>query len=432
MVDVLPEQLVVNSNWGSQDVKLIPTERYTGLEFMKLENERLWPRVWQMACRLEEIPNVGDYLEYQIADESVLLVRGRSGDVKAFVNACLHRGTRLKDGCGTATKLMCRFHGWCWNLDGTFDSMLAPEDFPGLSEGDLELPECQIALWGGWVFVNLDPDAEPFEEFIKPLDEHLAPYQIEDMRLLSYYRMVMPANWKVAVEAFEEVYHLPATHPQMGPAVDDVNTTYELMGRHSRMIVPMGMSSPRVKHLYTEQDAVRVMIEEAFAADVVSEDQREALEQLMAMELPEGMTAHELFSNLVKMQFGDRLPHMPDDQWFMNLEYTVFPNVVVNCVPGNVVFFRARPVGDDPNSCIFEIITVRLFPEGDEPQRRAIEWVDDPQTYDQWGLVYSQDTRNMPKVQAGMHSRPFVRLAGYQEQRLANRHRVLDELFAPD
>jgi phenylpropionate dioxygenase-like ring-hydroxylating dioxygenase large terminal subunit len=428
----MPEQLALNSNWGSQEVKLIPTERYTSREFTKLENERLWPRVWQMTCRLEEIPKVGDYIEYQIADQSFLLVHTPSGSVKAFVNSCLHRGTRLKDGCGEATKLMCRFHGWCWNLDGSFNSMLAPEDFPGLCEDDLQLPECRVGIWGGWVFVNPDLTAEPFEQFIKPIDEQLAPYQIEDMRLLSYYRMAMPANWKAAVEAFEEVYHLPATHPQMGPGVDDVNASYDLLGRHSRMMVPMGVSSPRVKHLYTEQDAVRLFIEEALAADVVGEDQRAALEQLLAMELPEGMTAHELFSNLVKMQFSERLPNMPDDQWFVNWEYTVFPNVVVNCIPGNVVFFRGRPNGDDPDSCIFEIITVRLFPEGDEPPKCTIEWVDDPQTYDQWGLVYSQDTRNMPKVQAGMHSRPFVRLAGYQEQRVANRHRVLDELLAPD
>src|ERR1700720_2640939 len=92
---------------------LIPKERYTSRDWLKLEYERLWPRVWQMACRLEEIPNRGDYVEYTIGSQSVLIVRESAEGIRAYRNSCLHRGTRLPAGCGAVRNnvILCRFHG---------------------------------------------------------------------------------------------------------------------------------------------------------------------------------------------------------------------------------------------------------------------------------------------------------------------------------
>jgi len=100
--------------------ELIPRERFTSAEFVALEYERLWPRVWQVACRLEEIPNPGDFVEYTIGDHSAFVTRTASGDVRAFHNTCIHRGTRLASGCGSFRgEIRCPFHGWRWDLDGT-------------------------------------------------------------------------------------------------------------------------------------------------------------------------------------------------------------------------------------------------------------------------------------------------------------------------
>ena len=91
---------------------------YRSREIVQLEKERLWPRVWQLACRLEEIPYVGDYVTYDLLDESIIVVRETPERIRAFHNVCQHRGRRLTEGCGTAQRLQCRYHAWQWGLDG--------------------------------------------------------------------------------------------------------------------------------------------------------------------------------------------------------------------------------------------------------------------------------------------------------------------------
>ena len=97
----------------------VPKERYFDPDFFALEAEQLWPRVWQMACRLEQIPEPGDYVEYEILDQSVIVVRGADGEVRALQNACRHRGVRLVQGPGSCSgTFTCPFHGWCYGPDG--------------------------------------------------------------------------------------------------------------------------------------------------------------------------------------------------------------------------------------------------------------------------------------------------------------------------
>ena len=139
----------------------VAAERYYDPAFATLENQRLWPRAWQMACRLEEIPAPGDYVEYTVADQSVLLVRVDGDEVKAYLNACRHRATQLATGAGTFDRgrIICPFHGWSWNLEGentfvygahTFDpTLLTPEE--------LCLREARVEIWGACAWINLDP-----------------------------------------------------------------------------------------------------------------------------------------------------------------------------------------------------------------------------------------------------------------------------------
>ena len=110
-------------------------------EFYALENELLWPRVWQMACRLEEIPKPGDYVEYEILDESIIVVRVDADTVRAYHNACRHRGVKLVEGNGNRRTFVCPFHGWCWGIDGRNTFVLRPEEFDehNLDPDDLRL-----------------------------------------------------------------------------------------------------------------------------------------------------------------------------------------------------------------------------------------------------------------------------------------------------
>ena len=111
----------------------------------------LWPRVWQMACRLEEIPKVGDFVEYEILDDSIIVVRVDSQNVRAYYNACRHRGVKLVEGNGSRRTFVCPFHGWCWGIDGRNTFVLRPEEFAeeNMCPEDLQLVSVRCELWAG-------------------------------------------------------------------------------------------------------------------------------------------------------------------------------------------------------------------------------------------------------------------------------------------
>jgi phenylpropionate dioxygenase-like ring-hydroxylating dioxygenase large terminal subunit len=159
--------------------RLIPAQRYYDKDFFELEKRKLWPHVWQNACRLEEIPNVGDYVEYWVADQSVIVVRTSATEIKAYQNACRHRATQLAVGCGTfrGGQIVCPFHGWRWNLDGTSSFVYGRDSFPPecVTEADLRLVECQVDTWANCVFINMDPDAPLLQQQLAPMPSLLDP-----------------------------------------------------------------------------------------------------------------------------------------------------------------------------------------------------------------------------------------------------------------
>jgi phenylpropionate dioxygenase-like ring-hydroxylating dioxygenase large terminal subunit len=123
-------------------------------------------RVWQMACRLEEIPSRGDFVEYEILDQSVIVVRLDEDNVRAFYNSCRHRGMKIVEGSGSRRSFVCPFHGWCWGLDGANTFVLRPEVFDegNLGIDDLALVPVKCELWGGCTWINLDDSAPPLRE----------------------------------------------------------------------------------------------------------------------------------------------------------------------------------------------------------------------------------------------------------------------------
>ncbi len=191
MTDLLEPEAPVSSGslFPIEDSCWIPKQRYLDRQFFDAERDRLWPRVWQMACRLEEIPAVGDYVEYKISDLSVLVVRHGPGaaDIKAYHNVCPHRATQLAVGSGTfrGRQIVCPFHGWRWNIDGTSSLVYGAESFrPScVTDSELALHECLVDTWGGAVFINLDRDARPLREQLAPVADLLDPLLIGDMKV---------------------------------------------------------------------------------------------------------------------------------------------------------------------------------------------------------------------------------------------------------
>jgi len=432
-MDVKQEDIIPAANplWGKGSVHRVEAFRYTSRDYLEREKKALWPHVWQLACREEEIEEPGSYFEYEIGDQSILVVRTLQGEVKAYFNVCLHRGTQLAKGCGTLTQFTCPFHAWRWSLDGRIRYVHDRADFPGLTDDQLSLMECQVGRFGGFVFIKMAPSGETLDEFLAPIADQLAGYKMEEYRIQSWRTTVIKANWKVALEAFEESYHILGTHPQGRVTGADVGTVYDNFGVHSRSKVPTGTPSPRMKVQLSEQGLLEYMVNAFLDVELADEKQREVLEKLKTAPLPEGMTTRQFFQKMSMDRFGSYLPDLEPEQFTMVYDYTIFPNFVFNAMAGNIFGFRARPHGDDPDYCVFDVISLQHPCDGTPGERVQRETITDPDY--NWGKALQQDYDNLALIQSGMHALPFERnfLASYQESRLINRIEAMDRMFDP-
>lgn len=176
----------------------IPKERYTSPGYMEREQAQLWPRVWLLAAFESDMADPGDYTTYEVARESILIVRQRGGSFAAFHNVCLHRGNRLVEpGRGNARNFTCLFHGWRYKIDGELDAALDEETFrQGCSKEELSLKPVRCGRWGGFIWINLDPDGESLEQYLDVIPRHLDPYHFEEMKIVGEYTIEIDCNWK--------------------------------------------------------------------------------------------------------------------------------------------------------------------------------------------------------------------------------------------
>jgi nitrite reductase/ring-hydroxylating ferredoxin subunit len=422
----------------------VPKGRYIDPEFLKLECERVFPRSWLFACRSEEVPQVGDYVEFSVVGESILLVREFRDSLRAFFNACRHRGTRLARGRGRVGNLRCPFHAWQYGLDGGCQYVHDQSDFAELSEEYLCLRQCKVAEWEGWVFVNVDNTAEPLEQYLAPLPERLRLLNIGAMRYKWYKTFVLPCNWKTALDAFSESYHVPGTHPQLvrGPRDHDPrplsrrelrsDPSYgpsEVLGPHVARfnVEPRDPAHPR----YADAETLLAMGKYSLKELRVLHTERDvwALSQLMASDVPEGPALYAAYKNKLRERaLADGL-EWPEIAPGAGIEgsYTVFPNMIFLVRQGTLLGYRAMPHGGDPDSCVFDVYALELFPPDDVP-----EFV--PEFYTDWrdgdvGEIVSQDFSNVEDVTVGLHSSAFTGavLNPIQEVPVFHRQVVLDE-----
>lgn len=415
----------------------LPVEAYISSEYVQLEKERLWPRVWQMACREEEIPQPGDYYTYEIADESISVVRLQDGSVAAYFNVCPHRGRRLTSGCGRMGKFHCKYHGWQWTLDGKPLEVVDRHDWGEcLTDEEVTLQRVRTASWGGWVFINMDPDSESLEEFLGEAKEILDPFEIDKMRYVWRKRIIMPCNWKTAQEAFMEGYHVQTTHRQLLAYQDDY-TYSKAYGKHAMFgyapTALFGLPSPRISD---QSGDIRVGLYE-FNREIWNTLKATTTEEMLAagrrlVELPETATPFEVYGAFAQFhreeaaKNGRPFPDITGEQLMKaGTDWNIFPNLVFLQQPTNVLNYRARPNGDDPDSCIFEISVLERFAPGQEPKVEVEDGGSDWRKVD-WGLILEQDFQNMEEVQKGMKSQALkaVRPNPVQEVEISNFHRI--------
>lgn len=425
---------------------MVGKDVYLSAEIARLENQRMWPKVWQCACRLEQLPNVGSYLVYDILDESVIVIRTSPDTIKAFHNVCQHRGRRLLDGTGQARTIGCRFHGWRWNTDGSINQVTERGDWagcPNMKDADLSLKPVLADSWGGWVFINFDLTAEPLASYLAPVAELIAPWEFEKLRSRWYKTVTVKCNWKVAVEAFNEFYHVTATHAQLQRFQDDISRSYQY-GKHGMMVYPpelnrpwgspaarTGMAMPS-DYRQAIVDSVREF-EQTFKA--IWSPRAVAATHRVLTELPPDTTPEIALTRMVQfwkeaaIAEGAGWPEItPEQQAKAGYDWHVFPNFIFLMGFDAAIFYRIRPHRDDHNSCIFDIWSlVRYVPGGEPPFNHEVyeRWQD----CDSLGLVLTQDFLNMEDVQQGMKSSGFsvARTNPLQESVLVNFHKTVGE-----
>jgi len=424
----------------------IPAESWTSPQSVQLEKERMWPLVWQMACRVEEIPKVGDFVNYKIFDESILVTRTAEDRIQAFYNTCQHRGRRLRDEeRGRAGQWYCRFHGWRYNIDGSIAYVHDREDWAAcpLKDDELSLREVKVATWAGWVWINQDPNSESLEDYLGEVKAVLDPFEWENGRMYWYETIIAPVNWKVVIEAFNETYHAGATHI-CGFRYTGVRGPGAHHGRHGMFFPDYVVRGPAE---YLDPDTGQ-WIQAKTPAEGIWAAQRHQYRTLFALTLDPLMAASERLKDecgpdfppeklqsrlmeLHKEEFAKRGVKWPErlTQEAINragTDWHIFPNVITLPTADSALWYRVRPNGDDPNSCIFDIWSLGRWAPGEEPEVTRNETVG----FDAFrgkNPFLEEDFDNMEAVHQGMKSRGFAgaRTNPVQEIQTVNFHRVL-------
>ncbi|WP_439816072.1 aromatic ring-hydroxylating oxygenase subunit alpha [Zavarzinia sp. CC-PAN008] len=191
----------------------LPREAYTEPAFYARELERVFRPSWNFVARLDELPNPGDYLVFDLAGESVIVVHGSDGAPRAFVNSCRHRGTRLLEGAGRCGKLIsCPYHAWAFDTEGHLIATPGMEDVACFDKAEWGLVPVRLETWAGFIFITLSAATPPLAEFLGNAPEVFAPYNFGDMVCVRRKDYVLDCNWKIYIENAMEDYHTPTVH----------------------------------------------------------------------------------------------------------------------------------------------------------------------------------------------------------------------------
>jgi len=409
----------------------ITRDRYTSPEFMKLEADHIWAKVWNIGGRASEIPEPGDYITHELGLDSILIARQEDGSVKAFHNVCTHRGNRLVQAdSGSVERFTCSYHGWQFAPDGELVWVQDDDDFPqGNPCGKLNLPEIRCEVWAGFIWYNMDLGCEPLADFLGEVHDFLDGYDIDNMVRTLYLVCEVPCNYKAIHDNFCESYHLPATHPEISEFFDDdyKNTVFELFDTGHNL---MRMKGAQPSKRNDAPDSVHEMLAEElreWELDPADFEGRagEARVAIQKAKRKLGPTrGYTYFDNLLDEQLTDPF------------HFNVFPGTTITARAKIIGFQRAEPHPTDPNKCIYEHWALVAAEPGadelidaiggtvpnEEAERKIVTF-----GVDSVGYVADQDLQVASGQQLGFQSRGFegAYLTG-QESRVQQFHDTID------
>ena len=422
----------------------VDVDRYINPAFARREEKHLWTRVWQMACREEEIANPGDTIVYEIVGKSLLVTRQPDGSIRAFYNSCLHRARKLATLPGCKNEFRCPYHGIAWNTDGSFKDNPIGWDFPQWQGKAMSLPEVKTGSWAGFVFVNFDPEAPSLESVLGPIKAHFERYQLEDTYIQFHVQKTVKCNWKATTEAFMESHHALTTHPQLLPYLADVNSQYDVLSDYvTRQFSAQMVSSPFAEREYTQDEIVRSVL----GVGSRSRSAIDATGSADELSVPDGITARAYMADVSRQAFGAEdgydYSDKADAEMVDALLYNVFPHMSfwAGFMPN--LTYRWRPNGNDHETSIMDIYLLKRVPKGkSRPKPAPVFEIGLDESMLEMGVkagmspglaaVFEQDMANLPFVQEGMKASGVgvVHLAKYSELRIRLMHQMIDRYIA--
>ncbi len=420
--------------------RLIPYDRYIDPKFVDLEVEHIWKKQWQVACREEDIPNVGDRINYDIVDLSFLIVRSGPNEFKAFYNTCRHRGRKLCEAKTNASSIRCAFHGWSYGLDGKLEWVPYEQDFPHVDSKHYSLVPVQVATWGGNIFINPDPKAPPLAQALGPLLDHFKDDPMEERYTFARMIVEIGCNWKAAQEAFMEGYHLLETHtdglPIYNATATQIDAWSDGLGYVSRLITPGVISDSWIDGKIPPRESL-IMYCTAYKLPLPPEDR--GLDQADARKYVAEARRKQLEDSTGKPWAQKTTSYYVDQ-----VKYFLFPNHAPFWGEGMPRWMNFKPLGSNPDACQMEVRT--LLPMPKDGKRPPV-----PEPYHiklgelvterypilgQSGVLIDQDLDNMCANQRGFKAAPpsaaFLTLSEYQEMKIRRFHEIYDKVLGLD
>ena len=207
-----PAELRANVALPFGQAVAMPKSVYTSAEFADLERQHIFARDWLCAGRADTLREAGDFLTMDIAGEPIIVLRDRDGSLRAMSNVCRHRMSTLLEGRGNTRAIVCPYHAWTYNLDGSLRGAPAMTLNEGFCKDQIALPQVRCAIWAGWIMVTLNPDVPPPSERLAAVSDLIGPFQMENYVETFREEFHWATNWKVLAENFMESYHLPVCH----------------------------------------------------------------------------------------------------------------------------------------------------------------------------------------------------------------------------
>ena len=354
--DPRPEPLASDSPFAGA-VKTLPAWTYKNDEFYQLETEHIFDTHWQVVCHLNDVKKAGDYATLDLATRRIAVIRDKAGDVRAFHNVCRHRAARLCPGKhgNHRFNIVCPYHGWSYNYDGTLRAMSEGHTFPEIDTEKFGLWEIDTEIWNGFVFVRLKNDDGPsVAQIMAPYAEELAPYRFAEMEPMGsiWSGPVVNTDWKNTMDNYLEGYHINPGHPGL----------YRMFGN----------SYVTEANEHGTGRAFSVLREE-----------------------PSRVWSEGLYMKLLP-----RFDHLPEERQRAWVYYSLFPNMAFDVYPDQLTVFHVMPIAPGRSQVVGGAYAL---PDA-RPEVKACRWLSNRINHQVW----LEDNELTDLVQEGLQSGPYT------------------------